>query len=185
MDNKLFRFILAGLAIVVIISAVARLFIGPQLPKSDYNLWQGIRPGYSSVEDLNKQFGTPATEQKIEGGSVFEYQSDFPAIPHQVVADQNQVVLFVKEFVPLEEGVFLAQYSQNLGGVDLVLRDQASSDALRAHVYLEKGLVLLAHQQNGLIEQRWYFVPTTREIFLSSWGRSLTSEEYREQLPLP
>lgn len=166
----LFAFALIALIVVYILRAITPP--GPQT-----NTWNDITPGYSQVDDVTKQFGQPIGQESFGGGQKLSFQSDYPSRPNDVVVDQSGVVQFMKEYLPLDSEEYLQEYVLEYGQPDLVLIDTITGDAFRAYVFLKQGVVLLAHIADDSVQQKWYFAPTSAEIFLQSWGSSLTNEE--------
>lgn len=169
---------LFGVAIVfILISAVLRMLTPPQAPTSEFNSWQNeITPGYTNISEIPDSLGSPISQAETADGTQYSFESTYPPLPHEIVTDPNGTVLFIKEYTPIESTENLLEYITSLGRADFTLKDINSGYSLDAHVYLEEGIVVLAHIADGSVQQKWYFVPTTAEIFLASWGRNLNTE---------
>ena len=162
--------------VVLIVSQIFRLLTPQPVPIQE-NSWREVTPGYSSLDQLTEKLGPPLSTEKNELGTALYYQSDFPVFPNAVVVDQSNTVQFIKEYIPYDPNHLLTQYIEQFGQPDLELIDEKTGPATRAHVFLQKGVVIIAHISGGTVEQKWYFSPTTKEAFLRSWGRDLTDQE--------
>ena len=99
--KKNWKFTLAAMAILLFATAqVIRLLTPPtQPPVGAVNTWQGITPGYSTLDDVYQKLGTPIKTEETAQGTRASYKSVFPAQPNAVVADKQQKVQFIKEYV--------------------------------------------------------------------------------------
>lgn len=167
------------LLILSFILTAVSLVVSSLLPKTvpiGENTWNNVTPGYSSYAQLVESLGPPLETTETQDGFSLKYQSDFLAIPNRVVTDKEGTVQFIKEFLLYDPEHLLEQYLEQYGEPDLVLTDPESGGALQAHVFLKQGVVILAHIQDGSVEQKWYFAPTDAQTFLSSWGENLSDE---------
>lgn len=157
---------------------IAQLFrvLTPKIIPIQQNSWQGLTPGYSRLEDVVGNLGQPLSTEDIREGTALYYQSDFPVFPDEVIVNTTNTVQFIKEFVPYNADHTLQQYTQEFGQPDLELYDQDTGYASKAYVFLQQGLVIIAHISGQTVEQKWYFVPTTQQEFLQSWGKNLTDQ---------
>lgn len=162
--------------LILMISIVVRSLLPEPPPKTGQsNSWGQITPGFTTINQAAEQLGQPITNKQTPLGIESTFQSYEKYSPHRVVADQDGVVRFVKEFIRSSDEHTLDQYTNLYGQPDLQLKDQKSSPALTAHVFLNEGLVVLAHIADDTVEQKWYFEPTDEDNFLQSWGATLTS----------
>jgi hypothetical protein len=162
---------------VLTVAFIIRLFLPePTLVSDKPNSWGNITPGYATLNQVNQELGTPLNSTQTSRGIENTYSSFNDFTPHQVVADANGTVKFAKEFMRSSPDHTLDQYTSQYGQPDLQLIDHDSSDALTAHVFLEQGLVILAHNADQTVEQKWYFEPTDQATFMNSWGTSLETE---------
>ena len=173
--------LIGAVALILILSAIFHILTPPQParpPADAQNAWQGIVPNFSSVTDVQRVFGQPLASKQTDNGTELRFKSEFPALPNTVVADSQGKVLFMKEYVPFkaENPDTLNNYVQKWGQPDLELFEPTAGNAVRAHVFLSKGVVVIAHINGGVVEQKWYFSPTTQETFLTSWGKALSNE---------
>lgn len=173
-ENWFIIFFIVSFLLVLISLLVQRLLPDP-VPIQD-NTWNGVTPGHSKYSQMVEIMGTPIDSVETEDGYEIKYQSDFLAIPNEVVTDKEGTVQFIKEKLIYDESHTLSQYVDQFGEPDLVLQDESGGISLRANVFLEEGLVIMAHIKDGSVEGKWYFVPSTKAEFLSSWGENLSSE---------
>lgn len=171
--------------IILTISFIIRSLLPTPPAPNQSNTWETITPGYSTIQQAAEQLGAPIDSKQTNRGieTTFSSYNDF--LPHQVVSDQGGTVRFAKEFIHSSLDHTLDQYINEYGSADLQLIDHESSDALTAHVFLEEGLVVLAHNADQTVEQKWYFEPTDEATFLNSWGINLETEGHGPELVIP
>lgn len=169
---------LLGLAaVLIVVGAIFRVLTPlPTPPENAPNSWQGVVPGYSKLDSAVDTFGQPIGSRRVSAGTEYSFTSPIQVFPHQVVTDDQGTITFMKEYLSYKDERNLSEYTEKYGPADLVLKDEGSRDSLDAHVFLDEGLVILAHVADGAVEQIWYFEPTTAETFLASWGKNLTPE---------
>jgi hypothetical protein len=187
-NSKKSPFVLVGIffAVVVLISTIFRLITPKPIPSSEFNAWGGsITPGFSSVQDAAAIFGEPLDSSNTELGTKVTFTSPYPDLPHEVIATENGTILFVREHLPPYYEKNVSDYISAIGMPDLILKDQDSKMSLDANVFLQAGIVILSHVSDGTVEQKWYFVPTTKELFLASWGKNMTYETAGPELFSP
>ncbi|MDH5533664.1 MAG: hypothetical protein OEX81_04530 [Candidatus Pacebacteria bacterium] len=176
-ENWFIVFIISSFVIVTI-SLIIQSIITQQIPIQE-NTWNGVTPGYSKYKDLVENMGIPIDKVETETGFDIKYQSDFLALPHEVVTDKEGTVSFIKEYLLYDPTHLLSQYVEDFGEPEIVLFDDQSGTAFKAHVFLDEGLVIIAHIKDGSVEQKWYFEPVSKEIFLKSWGKTLSEKGLR------
>lgn len=161
--------------VVTILSLVVRSLLPKTVPIKE-NTWKGITPGFSDYAQLLGEMGPPLETIETETGYELKYQSDFLALPNQVVTSKTGTVEFIHEYLKYDPTHLLKNYIDQYGKPNLVLNDPRSGPALQANVFLKYGVVIVAHVKDGSVEQKWYFSPTDQETFLRSWGENLTEE---------
>jgi len=162
------------LAISAFVLMLAALALQALTPKPEKVVPDAIsaKPGDTfSVKKLGEPLESFTTENNETG---YRYASDFAAYPNEVVVDAENTIQFVKEFITFDPDHTLAQYAEQYGQPDLELFDSNSPDSVRAHVFLTAGLVVVAHIDGDVVEQKWYFIPTTEELFLVGFGNPLS-----------
>jgi hypothetical protein len=165
---------LAVSAFVLMVVAVAIQLVTPKPPEATPT-FGAARPGDTFSSSKQKELGEPLETSKTKKGDTeYLYASDFAVHPNQVHVDAKNKIQFVKEFVLPDPKHTLTQYVAEYGQPDFVLYDTGSPDSVRAHVFLEAGLVVVAHIDGDVVEQKWYFEPTTKELFLAGYGDSLS-----------
>lgn len=157
---------------LLLVSAVLRA-LTPSIGTSE-NSWQELTPGRSSINDVRKKLGDPQNVVSYGGYSVLEYDSSFPTMPNEVAVDDDNQIIFIKEHLTYDENHKIDQYLAQYQESDLELYAPMVSEAVKAYVFLEEGLVVISHLQNGAVEQKWYFVPTDKQTFIKSWEKELT-----------
>jgi hypothetical protein len=161
---------------------VLRVLTPPKQPPAQENTWKGITPGKSSLQDIQQKLGPPIDQQQTPEGLKLKYQSTYPTLPNEVtVQNGSTTVTFIKEFVDFKANEKLQDYITKYGQYDLNLFDQESGFAVRAYVFLKQGVVIIAHSKDGSVEQKWYFEPTTKELFLQFWGKDLLENDQEVQ----
>lgn len=165
---------LAVSAFALLIAAIALQAITPK-PEEAAPTFGAARPGDVFSTSKQKELGQPLESIKTEKGDTeYLYASDFAVHPNQVHVDTENKVQFVKEFISFDSKHTLSRYVSEYGQPDFVLYDTSSPDSVRAHVFLENGLAVVAHVDGDVVEQKWFFVPTTKEEFLAGYGESLS-----------
>lgn len=165
-----------GLLTLLFVVGLILSSLTPPIPRDQPNEFAGLVPGYHySNKQIEEQFGKPIRSESSIYGKELSFQSSYPLLPHEVVLNSDEVVLFVRERIPETTEENISSYIDQWGEPDLRLYvpDVLS---LEASVFLEKGVVIIAHRGDGSLEQKWYFSPTTEDVFLSSWGGTLSQE---------
>lgn len=178
-SKKLIRLIISTLAIFFIIAGVASYFLPePTVPIQD-NSWEGVTPGYKLSSQSSTQLGTLLGSKNTPQGTELYYPSAFASKPNTIIVDTNsQKVIFIKEPVVYSENHVLGQYTSQFGEPDLVKFAPNISHAVKAHIFLDEGLVVFAHVKNNTVEEIWYFEPKYDEnTFLLLWGKELSDYE--------
>jgi hypothetical protein len=168
--------LLVVVILVMVVSSVIRVLIPEQQPPQQENTWNGMTPGYGLTKTLVDRLGQPLATQNTPNGEQLSYKSEFPSKPHTVIVDDAGKVQFIKEHIPYDSTHTISSYLAEFGEPSLKLYAPEISSALDAYVFLEKGVVILAHREDGSVEQKWYFIPTDEQTFLNSWGAELSTE---------
>jgi hypothetical protein len=171
-EKNKYLYLFGFFGFLLIVSAILRV-LTPDITTAE-NTWQEITPGKNSIIDVEKKLGSPIGVTQYSEYSVLQYDSPFPTMPHEVAIDKNNLVIFIKEYLTYDENHKIDQYLDQYQETDLDLYAPMISEAVKAHVFLEEGLVIIAHMQNGAVEQKWYFIPTDKEVFIKSWEKELT-----------
>ncbi|MFH1958779.1 MAG: hypothetical protein ABIJ22_00395 [Patescibacteria group bacterium] len=168
---------ISSLVFLLILSAILRTLTPPTPPSHHSNAWNSIVPGISSVADVTKQLGQPSGVTKNNYYTTLQYSSDFPTIPTQVGINKSGVVIFIKERLVYDKNHTLEQYINQFNQPELSLFVSDASIAAKAYVFLDEGLVVIAHTQDNTVEQKWYFSPTNQQSFLQSWENELSQNQ--------
>ena len=169
--NKYF-YLFIFLGFILLFSTILRL-LTPNTAITE-NTWRELTPGESLASDVQKKLGEPNAVSTYSNYSVLKYDSSFPTMPHEIAIDKNNRIIFIKEYLAYDENHKLNQYVEKYGQIDLSLYAPMISEAVKAHIFLKEGLVIIAHLQNDAVEQKWYFVPTDQKTFVKSWEKELT-----------
>ncbi len=168
------------LVILLVSISFVRIFTPEVQPPVKENSWLGITPGYTFTQKVAEQLGEPLSVKTIRDKKEISYKSKFPSKPNTVLVSDKGIVVFVKEHVTYDATNVVENYYPQLGQPDFILYAPQISIGVKAHVFLTKGIVLIAHEADGSIEQKWYFEPTDKESFMFTWGTDL-SESYSNQ----
>ena len=177
-SKKIYWILLALLAALFVISAVIAQFLPTETPPVQQNTWQGITPGYKITSTISSQLGSPIKVEKLAGErQELSYDSqDFKSFHTTVTLSQEGTVDIIKIPVAYNEDNLLQNYTSDLGTADLELYDTSIGLTAKAHIFLEKGVVIIANETTGVVEGIWYFEPTTEEVFLNTWGTDLSKD---------
>lgn len=168
------NWLLILLALTATFLGLGKLYLSVKEPaKQVYeNTWNGITPGVSSLNDLNR-FGEPVSTEQRDGSTVFRYKSDVEALKHEVYSQGDKVGL-VKEQVWGKEN--LEDYKTRYGLPEGEYFGDYSESNYKFYAYPSKGLAVIAHIEDGFVLEKWYFPPMALQEFLTSWGKDLTTE---------
>ncbi|MCH7640571.1 hypothetical protein IID22_00005 [Patescibacteria group bacterium] len=85
----------------------------------------------------------------------------------------------MKKYPAASDKDTLNHYIETFGDYDLSLFYEEPEFV--AYVFLNEGLVVVAHQgERGNVYELRYFVPTSEEEFLETWGSDLLTEPPRK-----
>ena len=165
-----------GFFAIILIFAQAIKLLTPQIPIQE-NTWNNITPGYSTTQNMVEILGQPISQEQTDFGVRYSYESEFPTIPTKVETNLKQKVVFIKQRVAYDPELTLNKLQQNYGNFDFEINVPESHGAIKAFVFLQKGVAVIAHIADQSIEQVWYFEPTSKEKFLQNWGQNLSDQE--------
>ncbi|NCN06325.1 MAG: hypothetical protein GW946_00595 [Candidatus Pacebacteria bacterium] len=165
---------LAAAAFILLASAAILQLLTPK-PEKTATSFSALMPGNTFSSKKQQELGEPIESAITEQGDTkYLYQSSFAALPNELYISKENKVVFIKEFVLPDHEHTVSQYAAEYGEPDLVMYDSSSPDSVRAHVFLEAGLVVVAHVDGDIVEQKWLFEPTTKEKFLAGYGDTLS-----------
>lgn len=170
--------------IVLLLSYIIRLVIPARAPDNQANTWNGVTPGYSSLQDAISKFGEPTGTKQTANGTATVFEAFDYSAPHEVITDQSGTITFMKEYLPYDPENILQSYIEQYGQPDLSLYNHTGNPGNLNHVFLKEGLVVVAHEEENVVFERWYFEPTDQATFLQSWGQSLEEERHGPHLIL-
>lgn len=162
------------LSLMLILSAIFRILTPPNYE----NTWENLNPGVNTANDLVTQLGQPDSITKEGNYQLYEYKNRNNATfnTQVAIADSNKTIFFVKERIKSDLKHTLELYTTKYGPPDLELYLNDSTMSVKAYVFLDEGIAIFAHQLDMTVEQKWYFVPTTKEVFLKSWKNELSTQ---------
>jgi hypothetical protein len=181
--RKWFLVVILVVVIAGTTAALLRVFtpdLIPQTPQS--NTWGAITPGKTDANKVVAALGQPINSFERDGKTIMQYTSIYPAAPNEVTLDAVGTVAFIKEQVTYDPNHTLSKYTAEFGQEDFSLFAPQISRAVKAHVFLKKGVVVVAHINTQAVQQKWYFVPTTQTQFMSLWGEDLKAQDAPESL---
>jgi len=138
---------------------------------------EGITPGLSGTDDL-KRFGkSRSIEQNSDGSILHEFGPERSPEPTKVVVRDSKIV-YVQKHVSSEDPGNISYFLNNFGEPDFILFYKVFG--FKTYVFLDEGMAVVAFDTEniiGAVYELRYFVPTTKEEFLRTWGSDLPSEE--------
>lgn len=174
--NWLIIFIIVS--IIIILSSITFNIATTKVVPNQANTLKSATPGYNFSQGSQDSFGLLLEVKEVEMGKEYNFKSEFPTHNTTVIVSEENIVLFISERLSFNPEHTLDSYISELGKPQLVLNYYKFSDAVKANVFLDKGLVVFAHVKDGTVQALWYFEPTTETKFMETWGRDLTTEEH-------
>ena len=135
---------------------------------------EGLIPGKSKVADL-EELGEPREiiENKDQTKSyLFGLKTD-PEPLH--INTKDDTVIFIQKRPTQEDPLRLKDLISEYGQPNLELFTQFTG--LKAYVFLNSGVAAIAIPETGTITQLRYFIPSSQEEFLQTWGKDFQSAE--------
>lgn len=176
---KKFVWIFLGiLAVLLVIAATVQQFIPIEEPPVQENTWQGLTPGFKLTPKLSETLGSPVKVKNLPAEKQqLSYKSEhFAAYYNEVYVDKEGVVEFIVVPSKYEETNTISNYITLYGQPDIELFAPHISTNSKAHVFLDEGIVVITKSTSLIVTEVWYFEPTDRETFLSTWGEELSPE---------
>jgi hypothetical protein len=171
------RLFLATAVFFFILAQIIRLLTPPAPPVSQNNTWQTVTPGITTRSEVEARLGQPINSIPTANGTELQYKSVYPALPQQVIVDKDQKVQFIKEFIDYDPKNTIDSLLAQYGSADMEMFDPATGNGSTALVFLKQGVVVVINRFSKVIEQKWYFVPSSKEEFLQNAGKTLQAEE--------
>lgn len=138
--------------------------------ESSISTSEEITPGKSEINDLSV-FGEPRDiKDNPDNTKTYFYGSYTDPQPTEAVIKDGKVV-FIKKRPSLQDPISLSFFTDQFGEPDFSLYHQYQT--FKAYVFLEEGVAVIAREGKGDIIELRYFVPTTKEEFLLTWGKDL------------
>lgn len=175
-SDKNWLIVFLVVAVITVLTSVTFNIASEKGVPTKENTWNTATPGYEFSTSTQEKLGAPLEIKNTELGKEYNYRSNFPTYNTTVLVSDNNEVLFIKERLSYNPEHTLISYTNSFGEPQLVLNYPRISHAVKAHIFLNKGLVVFSHISDGSVEAIWYFKPTTEEKFLEYWGKDLTSK---------
>ncbi len=180
-------YIFGALAALTLLSIILRLVtpqptaqITPSPPpislQPTLNRYKNILPGDRvTLSDISK-VGEVISSSVSANTTTYSLKSAFLSKPNKVVVNIEGEVLFIEEnILTSQTKEYLRTYIVAFGQPDLTMFNEQLGDAVKSYIFLNQGVVVTAHELDGSIEQKWYFSPTTKVVFLQTIGKNLSA----------
>lgn len=131
---------------------------------ADFN---GIVPGTTTIEDINKLLGRPIESTKSGDLNIYSYRSTNQYRHHKVISKDGLAELVVEEVI--DKSKTAEDIRKIYGLAPEVLYEKALSSVFNLYVYPSNGIAYLGHADGTMLEI-WYFTPTDIGSFISNWG---------------
>lgn len=175
----------------IVLAIIAFLLIGlslflpeqepqpPPTPKPQAQPWNNIIPGKTSFDEVEAKLGDPIETKREQTKTILLYPTESEALNHEIVISQNIVGLIKEQVINDARGI--SYYINQFGEPEAKLYGPYAASGYLLNIFPKNGIAVLAHADQGLIFEIWYFEPTTLEDFLQKWGQGL-SENPPQQL---
>lgn len=135
---------------------------------------EGITPGKSTESDLEKLGEAREIKENPDQTKSYLFGLKTDPEPTRIDVKDNRVIFIQKR--PREtDPLFLKDLITQYGQPGLELYSQIPG--LKAYVFLDSGIAAIAMPDTGIITQLRYFVPSTQEEFLRTWGEDFLSSQ--------
>lgn len=169
------------LAFVATILFVLRVFVVPNsaellgqatpTPQPQALEWNGIRAGQTTVQDLQTKLGEKFQVNPENGNQVW-ITPPAGGPPHEVNLE-NGVVGLVKDRIFSGN---ISSFREKFGNPEAELYGDHAEMGFKTYIWANRGIAVVAHQNEGLVFEVWYFKPTTLKEFYQKYGQGLTVE---------
>lgn len=176
--KKYLLIFLGILAVLFVIAAIVQQYVPIEEPPVQQNTWEGLTPGYTITPKLSAELGEPVAVKNLpaEKQQVSYKSEHFKAYTNDVIVNKDGVVEYIEVHQAYDPEHTFADYISLYGEPDLELYATEISTSSKAYIYLEEGVVVIAHDTSNIVERIWYFEPTDRETFMLTWGRELSTQ---------
>lgn len=192
---KIFEFIKnKKLILITIISMSSLIFIVYKINNDQDKIIQGtpisspisgianfeeIIPGKTSIERINELLGKPLSSTSSGDLDVSNYKSTNQYRNHRVYSKDGLAELVIEEVINKSK---TAKDIQKIYGVaPESLYSQSPNSSFKLYIYAGKGIAYLGHV-DGTILEIWYFVPTTIDNFIETWGKDYSKVRSTENV---
>lgn len=135
--------------------------------------WNGVVPGQTNNEQVKEKLGEPETALPAEGDNIkFLYPRQGGGPEHEVIFEGATVAL-IKDRV-LDGNI--SSFHKKYGPPEADFWGEHQKSGFKTYIWASKGVAVIAHSEEGLIYEVWYFQPMPLQQFLATWGRNLSSE---------
>lgn len=128
---------------------------------------------YNDVESTSS-----AKENIGSDKNVFVIKSEQPSIPHKIIVDSENTTVFIKQQIGFNSSERLSSYLNEYSNTQvLFLYSQDYDDSHIIYAYPELGVAFTVQNDAGLIKQKYYFEPLSKELFLETWSDQFRLEK--------
>ncbi|MBP7700885.1 hypothetical protein KA111_02365 [Candidatus Woesebacteria bacterium] len=173
--NWLIIFIISS--IIIILSSITFNIATTKVVPTQENTYKSATPGFEFTNSIQENLGNPIETKTTDLGIEYRYKSEYPVNPDIILVSPENKVIFMKEKISYNPENNLKPYLQKFGEPQLILFSTQMSNSVRANVFLNQGLVIFTHIKDQSVQEIWRFEPTTQEIFMNTWGKTLSTEE--------
>lgn len=175
----LFVFVFAGIFVLsVLVGALnnnqkvqsPNLMSFPRETREDYNNFNKLLPGSSTIGDLKKVNGDPIRSQKIQDKEFLYYPAPFGN--ENPVLVKNEIVIYTSEYIFGDYRGDFAKYKNAFQDPDKILYDQRG---LAWKVFFKEGLAIL--ESANEISRIIYFVPNNVSLFYETVFKDFSFSE--------
>lgn len=151
--------------------------LSPFTVEEKVSKWNDVELGRTSLEKAESTFGEQLTRKTRGSKVVYEYDWKTPYIPLIVGTDTGGTVEYVRVPEIDTEASSLNKFKirHDVGTPDLEMYVKGTYRE-KVYVYLNKGIAIEASEFSDEVHFVRYFTPTTREVFLRTWGSDLSFE---------
>ncbi|PIS08892.1 hypothetical protein COT75_04365 [Candidatus Beckwithbacteria bacterium CG10_big_fil_rev_8_21_14_0_10_34_10] len=178
--NLIFIILLFILLVLFIIANLAKTKVEEKIPSpfpslektEEIILDQKIEQKKNQLKEIERNFGKAENESQEENLTIKEYPSKRAYTPHKIYL-KNESPYLIKKQVPFEDSQSLDEYLEKFPN-SFTAFDNYLGQAYPLTVFLEEGLVVVAHISSKRIREIWYFLPITESDFFQTIGQDLT-----------
>lgn len=175
------------LILIIIISLFSIIFIvykininkkTTQIPIDKIAQLGEIKPGETTIEQINKLLGKPVSSTSIGNLTTLDYKSTNEYRNHQIEVE-NGKVYFIKEIVNPTDNKNSEDIRLIYGVAPYILHEKEQLNPFDLYTYPSNGIAYVGHK-DGTILEIWYFKKTDINDFLQTFGKNYSLEQSKE-----